>query len=178
MVALKAIGLFIGKIPWQLWAFLGVIVGCWWFLDSAYDKGYEKGEAAVTAKWNKETEERKEAEAKLLAEREAENAKLKATHDEIVKKIGAKHRAEVATLRADIKYLDELRLGPSWNCPAPTTTEADSAGGGHGTGSPARVVPPAARESLEELIYEAEHASLVARSCQQFIIENGMAPAQ
>lgn len=166
--ALKALGAVLARVPWQVWAALGIAFGVMYFGHVKFKAGY----AEATAHYQAIQTQRLAEIAKLQQQiRDQENE-----HAQAMDAIGQQHAAELSTLEdrarrdRDAARSGDFRLRvPVSICAGAGTAESSAVPARNGDGPATVELPRAITEDLLELANDADRVADQLRSCQAVI---------
>ncbi len=160
-----------------LWAKIG-LVGV--FLAGVFMLGHRTGAHGVQIDWDADNAHRIEAQDKLIAAHAQEidslqakqaaiNVQVGTEHDAALQSIGNKYKADLAAVRA----AGGLRI-PATVCRAVATTSETTSNLGHDDDATGTVaLPESVTSDLLNLAADADRTTEIARSCQNWIRQNG-----
>jgi hypothetical protein len=156
---------------------IGLVLGALAYRASLINDGKVAGRAEVQALWDKDKAALALAEEKAYQQRVTENKVEAAKQLEANLSNERTHHEELAKLRADLST-DRMLRGPRLCGPvvagetkASRPRERDEPDPGVGA------FPSDVERDIKSLIWEMEVVASTARSCQQFVKDNGMWPA-
>lgn len=136
-------------------------------IAAAEQRGFDKATSARAASDGVAALRRINADAAIVVKNDAINKFLTKEHDEKLAPVVA----SVTTQR--------LRIGPAicaGRSAAAAPAKAESTGGGDGADSASRLVQGQLERDIAALEIRVEQALAAGRTCQEFLIEQGMAP--
>jgi hypothetical protein len=158
MLALTALGKFLSRIPWEVWAFIFIAIVIWMFGNARYDRGYETAKAEAQLIIDKQKAEAQKEKDRLQAVMDAEALSLL----EKMEKGYAERDKTISDLRSG-----NLRLRDKFKCKTTPSASATPRGDGEAGGG-------LSDEDAEFLVREASRADSVVRrltSCQNILEE-------
>jgi len=158
------------QIPllYRLLAMIGLSLACVGF-------GFMQGISHETAKRDKEELERQTAAVSAINKRLADNQETIRNQREINKTLTEKKDAELTKVRADLNA-ERLRRGQAICSGSSTQTATSGTSGSNGADTGSGVFREDVERDLKSLILKMEAVAATARTCQDFVVENKLAP--
>jgi hypothetical protein len=171
LMVIKGFWSFLKAIPWQIWAIIAIVLTAWWGYNKVYNDGYVVGKDEIQVLWDADKLRMEHESEALLKKIELEYAAIEAENARQLARATERFNAEIARIKSNVGYLRGLRLGPGVCNPATSTTEGEVASNNNGASPRAWVLSEKTSRDLEELMFKAEHAAAIARTCQSFLHE-------
>lgn len=143
--------------------------------SSLIEEGRRLGKAEVQKLWDNDKAEQRKVVEQQLKKRLEDNAREKERQDLANVENERKHHAELDRVRRALAT-ERLRRGKSLCTSGTAAGAAQTAGTGFrdDPDSPGELFPEQVEADIKQLIYETEVVAAAARSCQQFVRDNGL----